>query len=122
MIRDGKNEGWLSLTPDNFLTWAEMNQVDFSATRPGSVVGKGTALLSRHIVKCDDSASELPCLLEVPEHLILSFERVCDHAKIDRDFREVLDSIGEFGRVGQDHIFLPSILILVLLDTKTLRR
>lgn len=104
MIRRGKSDGWLTLTPDNFLAWAAVNEVNFSATRPGSIVGRGAALLADHAIKCDDGAVNLPTLLKVPSSLILSLERVHEHAKTDRDFREVLDSIGAFGRVGQDGI------------------
>lgn len=39
-------------------------------------------------------------ILSVDEDLVLSGEAVRRHAKFDEDFREVLESLGDFGRVG----------------------
>ncbi len=91
-------EGWLQLPQNAFLPWAILNDVAFDRTIPGSVPGRGGALLAKEDLNADEDSSNI--LLTVPTDLILSLERVQDHAKVDKDFREVLESLGDFGRVG----------------------
>ena len=116
MIRAGKAAGWLQLPSEAVLPWAMLNEVDFKQVVPGQAVGKGGALLAKH---SSPGVSKDGELMSVPHDLILSLERVLDHAKADKDFRAVLEALGEFGRVG--HIstrFLvdfPSIKKLVLI-------
>jgi hypothetical protein len=49
----------------------------------------------------------------VPRDLILSQEQVLEQAKVDRDFRELLESLGDFGRVG---FLLPFFITLCLVN------
>lgn len=98
MIRRGKAEGWLQLPREAFLPWALLNEVTFNRTVPGVVAGRGGALLAKESLDADKDAS--PVLMTVPQDLILSLERVNEHAKVDKDFREVLESLGDFGRVS----------------------
>lgn len=98
MIRAGKAAGWLQLPSEAVLPWAMLNEVNFRQVVPGQAVGKGGALLAKHSLP---GASKDGELMSVPHDLILSLERVLDHAKADKDFREVLEALGEFGRVGQ---------------------
>nr|POF08178.1 set domain-containing protein 8 [Quercus suber] len=115
MIRRGKTDGWLALTPDAFRIWADTNDVEFSVTRPGVIAGKGTALLANRVVEhCDESASNLPVLLKVPSPLILALEAVHAHAKVDRDFRErELETIKTFGAEHPVEITVPAIQVPV---------
>lgn len=99
MIRRGKTEGWLQLPSEALLPWAMLNEVSFDLTVPGQVEGRGGALLAKEDLNADESA-ESRLLLTVPKDLILSLERVQEHAKVDKDFREVLQCLGDFGRVG----------------------
>ncbi|KAK3069051.1 hypothetical protein LTR53_012908 [Teratosphaeriaceae sp. CCFEE 6253] len=101
MIGDGKAAGWLQLPPQAFLPWAELNNVAFTHVTPGIAEGRGGALLARQHLLEDQSPQ---ALLTVPQALILSLERIAEHAKVDKDFREVLESLGEFGKVGRLHI------------------
>lgn len=103
MIRDGKAEGWLQLPPEALSPWAMLNDVDFKRVVPGAAVGKGGALLAKQDLRGDDGG-EGRILMTVPRDLILSLERVLEHAKVDADFREVLASLGDFGRVGRIHL------------------
>ena len=96
MIREGRARGWLQLPSEAILPWALLNDVTFDRTVPGAVVGRGGALLAKENLDSDISN----VLLTVPRELILSLERVQEHAKVDRDFRDVLDSLDDFGRVG----------------------
>ncbi len=104
MLRQGKSQGWLSLSPEAFHPWTQLNGVRFHDVRPGHVEGRGSALLASKDV--ENSAEGAECLLTVPKDLILSQEQVHEQAKVDRDFRELLESLGDFGRVGG--IFLSS--------------
>ena len=98
MIRRGKAEGWLQLPPEALLPWAMLNDVSFDRTVPGFAPGRGGALLAKEDLDANEDMSNV--LLTVPRDLILSLERVQEHAKVDKDFREVLESLGDFGRVG----------------------
>lgn len=98
MLRQGKSQGWLSLPPEAFKPWAHLNGVRFHEVTPGRMAGRGSALLASKAVKNSSEGAE--CLLTVPKDLILSQEQVMEQAKVDRDFRELLESLGDFGRVG----------------------
>ena len=99
MFRRGKDEGWLELPEDAFVTWAKMNDVAFDNTVPGTISGRGRALLAR--TELNELSDDAPTvLLTVPKDMILSLERVQEHVKADQYFREFLDSLGDFGRVG----------------------
>ena len=98
MLRRGKAEGWLQLPSNALLPWAMLNDVTFDRTVPGIVEGKGGALLAKEDLDAD--TDNLRVLLTVPRDLILSAERVQEHAKVDGDFREVIESLGEFSMVG----------------------
>ena len=97
MIRRGKVEGWLQLPINALLPWAVLNDVTFDRIIPGFAAGRGGALLAKGDLDADKNISNV--LLTVPRDLILSLERVQEHAKVDKDFREVLESLGDFGRV-----------------------
>ncbi|KAL1585641.1 hypothetical protein WHR41_06016 [Cladosporium halotolerans] len=96
MLRQGKSQGWLSLSPEAFHPWTQLNGVRFHDVRQGHVEGRGSALLASKDV--ENSAEGAECLLTVPKDLILSQEQVHEQAKVDRDFRELLESLGDFGR------------------------
>lgn len=98
MIRRGRIEGWLRLEPEAFLPWAMLNDVEFHRTVPGLIPNRGGALLAKEPLNAEENDSNL--LLTVPKDLILSLERCNEHAKVDRDYREVLQSLDDFGRVG----------------------
>lgn len=100
MIRNGKASGWLQLPAEALLPWASLNDVAFKRVEPGIAVGRGGALLASQDLPDDSDAEDPEPLMIVPRDLILSLERVLEHAKVDKDFREVVDSMGEFGRVG----------------------
>lgn len=106
MIRRGKTEGWLRLPSEAFLPWAMLNEIDFTSTVPGNIAGRGGALLAKEPL--DATSEQSSVLLRVPKDLILSLERVQDHAKVDKDLREILESLGSFGRVSTYATFLSS--------------
>lgn len=118
MIRRGKTEGWLKLPQDAFLSWAMLNDVSFDRTVPGVIPGRGGALLAKEELDADEDMSNV--LLTVPKDLILSLERVQEHAKTDKDFREVLESLGDFGRVGS-HITIRTHQFICVLQPSVIR-
>lgn len=100
MIREGKLQGWLSLPVDTLPVWAAFNAVSFHGIEIGPLPGKedrGSTVIAQRFLKGGNE----PPLMTIPRDLILSLERVQEHAKSDSDFRSVLDGLDEFGRVGQ---------------------
>ncbi|KAK5136555.1 hypothetical protein LTR08_002899 [Meristemomyces frigidus] len=104
MIEIGKAEGWLQLPAEALLPWASLNDIAFSSVVPGVAVGKGGALIAREDLPTHSDGDAQPPLMAVPKDLILSLERVLEHAKIDKDFREVLSCLGDFGRTPRGAI------------------
>ncbi|KAI4728973.1 SET domain-containing protein [Aureobasidium sp. EXF-10728] len=103
MIRDGKLQGWLSLPVDTLPVWAAFNAVTFDGVNIGPLPGKedhGSTVIAERPLK---GGHELP-LMTIPRDLILSLDRIHDHAKSDSDFRAVLDGLDEFGRTARGAI------------------
>jgi hypothetical protein len=99
MIRDGKQQGWLSLPVDTLPVWAAFNSVAFNGVNIGPLPGKedhGSTVIAKRSLK----GGHEPPLMTIPRDLILSLDRIHEHAKSDSDFRAVLDGLDEFGRVG----------------------
>lgn len=99
MIRDGKLQGWLSLPVGTLPVWATFNSVSFNGVNIGPLPGKedyGSTVIAKRPLK---GGHEAP-LMTIPRDLILSLDRVHEHAKSDSDFRAVLDGLDDFGRVG----------------------
>jgi len=65
---------------------------------PGELPGRGGALLASEALNAGRDESNV--LLTVPKDLVLSLERCQEQARYDRDYRGVLDSLGDFGKVG----------------------
>jgi len=105
MIIEGKTEGWLHLPIDTLPTWAAFNNVLFHRIKVGPQKGRedrGSTVVARQSLSGGDESP----LMTVPKDLILSLERVQEHAKSDSDFRKLLEGLGEFGRVGTISLFL----------------
>lgn len=96
MIRRGKEEGWLKLPNSAIPRWAHLNGIIFNNARVEHLDGRGSGLIAERDAEGDGQEP----LVTVPHDLILSLERVRQHAKADQDFAEVLEGLGEFGRVG----------------------
>ncbi|KAK5116984.1 hypothetical protein LTR62_006705 [Meristemomyces frigidus] len=96
--------GWRAqLSQEDLLLWAKLNDVGFECAVPGIVEGKGGALLANQDIARNGTGQQTQLLI-VPHDLILSLERVQEHAKADRDFREVLEALGDFGRTARGAI------------------
>lgn len=98
MFRHARQKGLLDSSPQTFRAWLQLNDVGMHEVEGGVVPGKGTGLLAnRHV---ENSTAGAECLLTVPRDLILSEERVKEHAKADKDLREVLEACSELGQVS----------------------
>lgn len=98
LIRQGREDGWLRLPPEALRPWALLNGVDFTHVKPDIIAGRGAGLVATKA--CTNNAEGEQRLMTVPRDLILSVERVAEQAKVDKDYREVLESLGDVGRVG----------------------
>lgn len=99
LIRRGKEEGWLHYDLDRLQKWATASGITFLAAAPAHIPGRGVGLVATRDLEAD--AGDEPCqILEVNSDLILSMDAVRQHALFDSDFREVLESIGDLGKVG----------------------
>ena len=98
MIRRGKAEGWLHIPSGALKWWAESDEVVFDSTAPGFIADRGGALLATKSV--EEHTGPPRTLLTVPQDLVLSLDRVYEYAKSDRDLREVLACLQNFGRVN----------------------
>lgn len=98
LIKRGKAEGWLHLSAPAVTLWAESNGIDFINASPKVVPGRGIGLIADRDLK-NDEAGPIK-ILKIAEDLVLSGDAVRKHAQFDKDFRQVLESLGDFGRVG----------------------
>lgn len=60
---------------------------------------KGNAIIATAEKTSHESDAQPHILLQVPPDLVLSLDAVHDYAKSDRDLREVLEAVDDFGRV-----------------------
>lgn len=102
MIRDGKAAGWLHLPVTVFTQWAELHDVTSRKTISiGTIPGhdhRGSTILASADI--DAPADLSTVLMTIPRDLILSLDRIHEHAKCDQDFRLLLDALGDFGKVS----------------------
>lgn len=102
MIRYGKAAGWLHLPVTVFTQWAELHDVTSrNTTTIGTIPGqadRGSTILASADIDAPTDLSMV--LVTIPRDLILSLDRVHEHAKCDQDFRLLLDALGDFGKVS----------------------
>lgn len=100
MIKRGRQEGWLKEPIATLPTWATFHGVEFKNVKIGPMPGfeeKGSTV----IADCELQGGSIRPLLVVPKELIISRENIELFARSDRHLREVLEAIGDFGRVRQ---------------------
>lgn len=85
--------------------WLKLNGAVFNGiafeqlTTSESRTEKGNAIIATTEKISNESDSQPQILLQVPLDLTLSFDTVHDYSKSDRELREVLDAVEDFGRV-----------------------
>ena len=83
---------------EHLRAWATLNDVKFNDTCVERITNpdgqhKGAGLFAARDFET--------FLLSVPHELVLSVDLVHDYAKSDGHLRDVLEAVGEFGRVGK---------------------
>lgn len=99
MIRRGRAEGWLKEPIEKLPSWAKFQGARFNGIKFGLIPGfesRGTGIIAEREVTSD---AEVP-LMVIPKDLIVSKENIYIIAKSDPHLREVLQALGELGRVG----------------------
>ncbi|KAF2502253.1 SET domain-containing protein [Lophium mytilinum] len=105
MIRRGRLQGWLRRPISEFRPWAEFNGVSFNGIKIGPLPGfedRGSTIIAEREL----AAGKGPSLVVVPTDLILSLEGVNVSAKADQQLKELLDSLGQFGRTARGAILV----------------
>lgn len=100
MIKRGRDEGWLKQPIDTLPTWAAFHQVKFNGVNIGPLPGfedRGSTVIAKEELK----GGSIEPLLVVPKDLIISRANIDLLAKSDRHLREVLEAVGDFGRVRE---------------------
>jgi len=97
MIKSGRAEGWLRRPVDTLPTWANFHGVAFNHVSIGPLPGfegRGSAV----IADGELIGGKAEPLLVVPKELIVSRQNIDLFAKSDHHLRELLESLGDFGR------------------------
>lgn len=94
-------------------SWAHLNGITtngvaFQKLAPTDGADKGTAIVATEERSNANEEAGGDVLLSVPADMVLSLQTVENHAKSDRYLREVLDAVGEFGKVS---VFLLALLL-----------
>ncbi len=83
---------WPTQPIENLPAWAHFNGVSFSNAKVASTEDKGYGVVTSEDLK--DDTSDAPALITVPHDLVLNAAAVDEHAKEDKDFRQLLDAVG----------------------------
>jgi hypothetical protein len=75
-----------------FPAWALFNNLEFTHVRLEDVEGKGLGLLAEGDLAANAGGNE--ALLSIPRDLVLSADAVEEFAKVDQDFKQLLDVAG----------------------------
>ncbi len=93
-----------SLDIEHFSSWAKLNNIEFNGIAISNIAGKGYGLIVI-AERCEEDA----ILITVPKDLVLSCENVWMLAKADKHLREVLEAVGDYGRVPYAAALLQSV-------------
>lgn len=107
--------------------WARFNGVSLSGVairrlEADDGADKGCAVVATEEKGTGDSDSQShpETLIGIPSDLVLSLESVGNYAKADRYLQELLEAIGDFGRVCHKHLLLEvycGVLYLICTDS-----
>ncbi|UQC85012.1 SET domain-containing protein [Colletotrichum lupini] len=75
-------------------TWAMFNDVDLVDVEAREIPGCGLGLLSNKELSREEETFDIPTLLMIPGELVLSAEAVENYAKVDKNFRQLLEAAG----------------------------
>ncbi|KAI0134546.1 SET domain-containing protein [Xylariales sp. AK1849] len=92
--------------------WCAFNDVNFIDVNVADVEGRGYGLVAERGLRNDHDNVEVPTLLTIPKDLVLSAEAVDEYAKVDKNFRDLLEATGHQSHRGDILLFLLVQLIL----------
>ncbi|KXH58284.1 SET domain-containing protein [Colletotrichum salicis] len=75
-------------------TWTMFNDVDLVDVEAREIPGCGLGLLSNKELSREKETFDIPTLLRIPGELVLSAEAVENYAKVDKNFRQLLEAAG----------------------------
>ncbi|PYH99684.1 SET domain protein [Aspergillus ellipticus CBS 707.79] len=93
-----------TLSPWTKLNGIAVQGIAFRKLRAEDGTDKGSAIVATEERQSGEEAGNV--LLRVPSDLVLSLGFVEDYAKSDRQLREVLEAVGEFGRTARGAILI----------------
>jgi hypothetical protein len=76
-----------------FPAWALLNDVEFKSAEVRSIEGKGFGLVATTDIPGSDNSSTA-AVIRIPRDLVLSAEAVEAYAKVDQNFRQLLEVAG----------------------------
>ncbi|OLN85540.1 SET domain-containing protein 8 [Colletotrichum chlorophyti] len=82
------------LSVDTLSTWAMLNNVDLVDIEAREIPGCGLGLVSNKDLSREQETFDIPALLRIPHELVVSAEAVENYAKVDKNFRQLLDAAG----------------------------
>ena len=94
--------------------WERLTNVELTGIKISSTEnGRGSGIYAT-----TDLSKESTILMTVPRELVLSLETIWEYAKADHHLHDVLEAVGEFGRVRLKWIQVPSPANLQVIDSK----
>ncbi|RDH38538.1 hypothetical protein BDQ94DRAFT_165669 [Aspergillus welwitschiae] len=91
------------------LNGVSVNGIAFRKLQADDGTDKGSAIVGTEVKptgNAEGSEVEPEVLLRVPTDLVLSFDFVEEYSKSDRQLREVLEAVGDFGRTARGAILI----------------
>ncbi|RFU74061.1 set domain [Trichoderma arundinaceum] len=84
-----------------FPAWALLNNVDFISAEIRNIEGKGFGLVAKDdIPSVGNDVSSAKAILRIPRDLVLSAEAVEEYAKVDQNFKQLLEVAGRQAAVN----------------------
>ncbi|EGR47793.1 uncharacterized protein TRIREDRAFT_122428 [Trichoderma reesei QM6a] len=95
-----------------FPAWALLNNVDFVDAEIRNIEGKGFGLVAKHDITDESRDASGPAtILRIPRDLVLSAEAVEEYAKVDQNFKQLLDVAGHQSTRGDIMLYLLTHLV-----------
>ncbi|KAL7802116.1 hypothetical protein V8C44DRAFT_345893 [Trichoderma aethiopicum] len=92
--------------------WALLNNVDFINAEIRNIEGKGFGLVAKHDITNEGHDASAPePVLRIPRDLVLSAEAVEEYAKVDQNFKQLLDVAGHQSTRGDIMLYLLTHLV-----------
>lgn len=80
-------------------TWLRLNGINADGVAIQQLGSSESGADKGNAIVATEKKSSSDILLQVPSDLVLSLQTVHDYSKSDRDLKEVLEAVGEFGMV-----------------------